>query len=112
MLSLLDVFLSIDSIAAMSLLSIYSTSGLFIESQVDIVSSIETDNPSDLDGDMSILLWTEGTMILDTVASFLVTDVLLLKPVCFKGTDVEKIPVLLTVFFGSLIFDTGGTVWR
>ena len=47
MYSLLLVFLSIESTAAISLLSKYSTSGLFKESQVDIVSSIETEDPPD-----------------------------------------------------------------
>ena len=44
-----------ESIAVTSWLSIYSTSGLLKESQVDIVSSIETDTPSDLLGENSML---------------------------------------------------------
>ena len=44
-----------ESIAVTSWLSIYSTSGLLKESQVDIVSSIETDTPSDLQGENSML---------------------------------------------------------
>jgi len=53
MLRLLNVFLSIESTAATSLLSTYSMSGLLNESQEDIDSSIETDIASDLLGETS-----------------------------------------------------------
>jgi len=53
MLRLLNVFLSIESTAATSLLSTYSTSGLLNESQEDIDSSIETDIASDVVGETS-----------------------------------------------------------
>lgn len=50
-----------EPIAETSWLSIYSTSGLLKESQVDIVSSKETDDsPSDLLGENSILHCTGG----------------------------------------------------
>lgn len=63
MLRLQKVFLSIESTAGISVLSTYSISGLLKESQDDIVSSIETDIPSDLPGDKdkSMLLET-GTL--------------------------------------------------
>lgn len=53
MLRLLNVFLSIESTAATSMLSTYSMSGLLKESQEDIDSSIETDIASDLLGETS-----------------------------------------------------------
>lgn len=53
MLRLLNVFLSIESTAATSLLSTYSMSGLLNESQEDIDSSMETDIASDLQGEAS-----------------------------------------------------------
>lgn len=53
MLRLLNVFLSIESTAATSLLSTYSMSGLLKESQEDIDSSVETDIVSDLLGETS-----------------------------------------------------------
>lgn len=52
---LLNVFLSIESTAGTSLLSMYSTCGLLKESQVDIDSSIETETPSDSLGEKSML---------------------------------------------------------
>lgn len=55
MFKLLNVFLSIESRAETSLLSIYSISGLLKESQVDIVSSKETDISFDLLGEVSML---------------------------------------------------------
>lgn len=58
MLRMFSVFLPIESTAETSLLSIYSISGLLneSESEVDIVSSIETDNPSDLLGETFMML--------------------------------------------------------
>lgn len=47
----------------------YSTSGLFKESQVDTLSSIETDKLSDWSRDISILQGPEGIEILDKVSS-------------------------------------------
>lgn len=72
MLRLLKVFLSIESTVEISVLSIYSMSGLLKEWQEDIDSSIETDIPSDLLGETSILIET-GTMTVATVggSSFL-----------------------------------------
>lgn len=57
-----------ESTAEISLLSTYSISGLLKESQEDIVSSIETDIPSDLPGDTSMLLET-GTATVATVGT-------------------------------------------
>lgn len=51
MQSMLHAFRAMDSTAAISLLSMYSTSGLFKESQVDMDSSMETDNESDIAGE-------------------------------------------------------------
>jgi hypothetical protein len=62
MLRLQKVFLSIESTAGTSLLSTYSISGLLKESQDDIVSSIETDIPSDLPGDDKSILLETGTL--------------------------------------------------
>lgn len=56
MFRLLNVFLSMESRAETSLLSIYSISGLLKESQEDIVSSKETEIPSDLLGEVSMLV--------------------------------------------------------
>ena len=56
------VFLSIESTAGTSLLSTYSISGLLKESHDDIVSSIETDIPSDLPGDDKSILLETGTL--------------------------------------------------
>ncbi len=61
---LLKVFLSIESITGSSLLSRYSTSGLLKESQVDIVSSIETEASSfDLEGER-LMLQRAGKIVL------------------------------------------------
>lgn len=62
MLRLQKVFLSIESTAGTSLLSTYSISGLLKESHDDIVSSIETDIPSDLPGDDKSILLETGTL--------------------------------------------------
>lgn len=56
MLRLLHVLLSIDFIADASSLSIYSNSGLSTESQVDIVSSKETEPSIDVLGEIAMNL--------------------------------------------------------
>lgn len=72
MKSLLDVFFSIESTAGTSLLSKYSTSGLFKESHVDIDSSIDTESPSDSVGEKSML---QETVIVGTEAAIVGTEV-------------------------------------
>lgn len=52
---MLNVFLSIESGAGTSLLSMYSTSGLLKDSQVEIVSSTERECSSDLLGETAML---------------------------------------------------------
>lgn len=76
---LLNVFLLIESIAGTSLLSMYSTSGLLKESQVDMVSSKETESPSDLLGETSMLHGAGMAAVLGTVSSLLGKDVTLLQ---------------------------------
>lgn len=69
MLRLVKVFLWIESTAEISVLSRYSTSGLLIESQEDTVSSIETDIPSDLLGETSMVLGTSTVIVVTTVGA-------------------------------------------
>jgi hypothetical protein len=77
---LLNVFLLIESTAGTSLLSIYSTSGLLKESHVDMVSSKETESPSDLLGETSMLHGAGMAAVLGTVSSLLLgKDVTLLQ---------------------------------
>ena len=76
---LLNVFLLIESTAGTSLLSMYSTSGLLKESQVDMVSSKETESPSDLLGETSMLHGAGMAAVLGTVSSLLGKDVTLLQ---------------------------------
>ena len=73
---LLLVFLSTESTAGTSLLSTYSTSGLLKESQVDIVSSMETEAPSDLVGETAILLEIAMASVLEKVVTLLGTTTL------------------------------------
>lgn len=68
---LILVFLSTESTAGTSLLSMYSTSGLLKESHVDIVSSKETETPSDLVGETSILLETVVAAFLENAVTLL-----------------------------------------
>ncbi|KAK6138993.1 hypothetical protein DH2020_027263 [Rehmannia glutinosa] len=56
-----------ESTAAISLLSMYSTSGLFNESQVDIDSSMEIEKKYDLSGDTFSLHENGATVVLETV---------------------------------------------
>lgn len=69
MQSMFEAFLSMESTAAISPLSTYSTSGLFKESQVDIDSSIETENESDLSGDTSMLHEMRAATVLGIATS-------------------------------------------
>lgn len=55
MKSLLHVFFSMESTVTASVLSKYSTSGLFKESQVDMDSSMDSESPSDSVGKKSML---------------------------------------------------------
>lgn len=69
MFKLLIIFFWIESTSETSLLSRYSTSsGLLIESHEDVVSSIETNLPSDLLGETSMPLRT-GTANVATVGA-------------------------------------------
>lgn len=105
-----------ESTAAASLLSIYSTSGLFNESQVDILSSIETDNPSDCGGDT--LTWAGGAIIRERVTLYVGTDesltahdfedwgnVLLVKPALVVVTLVELPFLTFSVLAGPDTFN-------
>lgn len=70
-----------ESTAETSVLSTYSISGLLKESQEDIVSSMETDIPSDLPGDNTSKLLETGTAAATAAAtngtsSFLVVTAL------------------------------------
>jgi hypothetical protein len=109
MLRLQKVFLSIESTAGTSLLSTYSISGLLKESQDDIVSSIETDIPSDLPGDdKSILLETGTLKVLPTNG----TTTSFLTPLPFLSEN-EELVVLVVMALGKttvadLTFDKVG----
>lgn len=98
MQSMFDAFLSMDSTAARSLLSTYSTSGLFKESQVDMDSSIETEKESDLSGDILKLLHeTEAATALGMATSLLVEDEDLPAGTAFCFTGGRKTPVKLAL---------------
>lgn len=125
----LNVLRSIESIAWPSLLSIYSTSGLLKESQVDIVSSIETESPSDLLGESSMLqgtgMATEPSSLLWTAVNFGKTSSLVWIEVTFGRTTavdltlkdadrlLPEIPLLLVLagdpFFTLAILLAHGT---
>lgn len=79
MQSLLDVFLSMESTAVISLLSMYSTSGLFKESQVDIDSSIEIERLTDWSGETFIVHGAGATLILESTALLFEKAVFLLE---------------------------------
>ena len=103
MQSLVDAFFSMESTAVISLLSRYSTSGLFKESQVDIDSSIETESPSDCVGDTSMLQGT-GPAIAGRIAS---VNALLLQATMFgfikeeAGRVAAEMPALLILLVGA-----------
>lgn len=102
MYRLLKVFLLIESIAGISLLSIYSTSGLLKESQVDIDSFKETDRPSDLLGETSMLYGVEIAATAGKIPSFRGTEVTLQASIVldftFEGAGKEPV----------LVFEAGG----
>lgn len=95
MQSMFDAFLSMDSTAARSLLSTYSTSGLFKESQVDIDSSIDTEKESDLSGDIFKLLHETAATALGMATSLLVEDEDLPTGTAFCFTGGRNTPVKL-----------------
>jgi hypothetical protein len=110
MLRLQKVFLSIESTAGTSLLSTYSISGLLKESQDDIVSSIETDIPSDLPGDDKSILLETGT--LKVVVPTNGTTTSFLTPLPFLSEN-EELVVLVVMALGKttvadLTFDKVG----
>jgi hypothetical protein len=72
----------------------YSTSGLLKESQVDMVSSKETESPSDLLGETSMLHGAGMAAVVGTVSSLLGKDVILLQgisPVDLTFEDAAKL---------------------
>lgn len=112
MQSKFDAFLSIES-SASSVLSMYSTSGLFKESQVDIDSSIEREHESDLSGDTFMLYETGAAIGLDSTTSLFGKDVALpiatmlcfteevggrVAPEKFAFVEVEDPFLMLTIF--------------
>lgn len=118
---MLNVFLLIELTAETSLLSTYSTSGLLKESQVDIVSSKETEKSSDLLGDISILHGAgAGTAAMAGTASSLLEREVTLEGTLKLGLTFEdvgklfvEIPTLLVQargpFFTLAILVVHGT---
>jgi hypothetical protein len=123
MYRLLKVFLLIESIAVISLLSIYSISGLLKESQVDIDSSKEIEKSSDLLGETSMQQGTETAAAIETFSSLLGLEITLQAPpvldFAFKdaGEVFPEKPALLLETGGpfftlAILFENGAYIYK
>jgi hypothetical protein len=117
MYRLLKVFLLIESIAIISLLSIYSTSGLLKESQVDIDSSKEIERSSDLLGETSLLHGTETAATGGTLSSLVEIEITLQTPTALDFAFKNAGKVLLLEAGGPFftlanLFENGACIYE